>query len=210
MKKTNKAGRMLLSLCAAAAVLIFLNLALYPCTFMRNDVHTVSTEQRDVLIMGTSCGKMGIDPDVLLEGTGKNGHNLCGGGQYPVDSYYLGKLTVEKQNPDTILYIVDPGYMMLEKEVGNNYLVFLHEFPLSAAKLEYAAELLKKGDFRSTFFPFDAPSRITSFVRDTAACTSFLVKVHGYSRKSRSQMTVPRTTAQPIKAARRAPDLGFF
>ena len=44
--------------------------------------------------------------------------------------------------------------MMLEKEVGNNYLVFLHEFPLSAAKLEYAAEILKKGDFRSTFFPF--------------------------------------------------------
>ena len=136
------------------AVIWLLDFLLYPCTFTRNDVHAAVSRTNDVILLGASNGKMGIDPDVLLEGTGKSGHNLCGGGQYPVDSYYLGKLTVEKQNPDTILYIVDPGYMMLEKEVGNNYLVFLHEFPLSAAKLEYAAELLKKGDFRSTFFPF--------------------------------------------------------
>ena len=55
-KRTGRAGKTVLSLLAAAVVLIFLNLALYPCTFMRNDVHTVSTEQRDVLIMCTSCG----------------------------------------------------------------------------------------------------------------------------------------------------------
>ena len=151
-------GARLVALLVCAAVLVgviyFLDFALYPCTFTRNDVHAVVSRPNDVILLGASNGKMGIDPDVLLEGTGRSGHNLCGGGQYPVDSLYLALLAAEKQDPDTIIYVVDPGYMMLEKEVGNNYMVFLHEFPLSKAKLEYAFATLGKGDFRSLFFPF--------------------------------------------------------
>ena len=143
-------------LCIAVLGLVLwgLDTALYPCTFTRNDVHTIVTQQRDVILLGASNGKMGIDPDVLLEGTGKTGHNLCCGGQYTTDSLYLAKLAVEKQNPEMILYVVDPGYMMLEKEPGNNYLLFYHEFPLSKTKLEYASATLEETDFRSFFFPF--------------------------------------------------------
>ena len=145
---------MLLSLCAAAAVLIFLNLALYPCTFMRNDVHTVSTEQRDVLIMGTSCGKMGIDPESLLSGTGLTGHNLCVGGEYPADAYYLLRLAQEKEDPGMVIYDIDPGYFMGRKEVGNNYLLFYHEFPAGKTRAAYFWDLLKEHDFRTLFFPY--------------------------------------------------------
>lgn len=142
--------------CAVAFfVLIWLmDMALYPCTYLRNDIHSISTGQADVIILGTSCAKMGIDPDVLLEGTDMNGHNLAAGSEYPVDSYYLTKLAVEKQDPKMIIYEVDPGYFTTEKEKGNNYVLFQHEFPLSAAKLEFSAAILHDSDIRALLFPF--------------------------------------------------------
>ena len=154
MQKMKRMSKVLLSLAAVAAVLVFLNLALYPCTFMRNDVHTVSTQQRDVLIMGTSCGKMGIDPESLLEGTGLTGHNLCVGGEYPADAYYLMRLALEKQDPKMVIYEIDPGYFMGRKEVGNNYLLFYHEFPAGKTRAAYFRDLLREHDFRTLFFPY--------------------------------------------------------
>ena len=72
-----------------------LDFALYPCTYMRNDVHSVTTEHHDVLFLGTSNGKMNIDPDTVLDGTGLSGHNLCNGNQFPVDSYHLLQLAID-------------------------------------------------------------------------------------------------------------------
>ena len=138
----------------SALVLAGLDLALYPCTFMRNDIHAVSTAQHDVLLLGTSASKMNIDPDILLDGTDMSGHNLCVGGEYPVDAYYILKLVLEKQNPKTIIYDVDPAYFTMEKTPGNNYMLFYHEFPLSATKAEYFFDTMKDNDFRSMLFPF--------------------------------------------------------
>ena len=45
-----------------AFVLIFVmaDIALYPCTFIRNDIHAVATKSYDDIFIGTSHGKMGI------------------------------------------------------------------------------------------------------------------------------------------------------
>ena len=67
--------RWILALLIAAALFFALDLLLYPCTFMRNDVHALAAEQNDVLILGTSNGKMDLDPACMLEGTGLTGHN---------------------------------------------------------------------------------------------------------------------------------------
>lgn len=138
----------------AAAVFWALDFALYPCTFMRNDIHTIVTQPRDVLVLGTSNGKMDLDPDGMLTGTGLTGHNVCVGGEYPVDAYYITQLALEKQRPQQIVFELDPGYLMTEKEPGNNETLFLHEFPLSGAKLRYFAATLLDRDFRSMLFPF--------------------------------------------------------
>lgn len=39
-----------------------------------------------------------IDPDTMEEVTGRSGHNMCVGGEYGIDAYYLTKLIKEKQN----------------------------------------------------------------------------------------------------------------
>ncbi|MCD8336647.1 MAG: hypothetical protein LUD18_05100 [Lachnospiraceae bacterium] len=143
-------------LVAAAFVLLLygLDLALYPCTFMRNDIHAITTTHYDDIIVGTSHGKMGIDPDTMEEITGRSAHNACVGGEYGIDVYYLTKLAIEKQDPTRIIYEIGPGYFVTEKEEGNNYLLFYHEFPLSLTKAEYFFDCIAQTNFRTVLFPW--------------------------------------------------------
>lgn len=134
--------------------LILMDLALYPCTFMRNDIHAVVNNQYDDIILGTSHGMTDIDPTVMEKITGRTGHNMCVGGEYEIDAYYIAKLIAEKQKPARIIYEIDPGYFVSEKEEGNNYLLFYHEFPFSKAKLEYFWKSIAKCNFRTILFPW--------------------------------------------------------
>ena len=154
MHSSKKILKTVLVLVICGILLKGLDTALYPCTFMRNDVHAVVSEPFDDIILGTSHGKMDIDPEVMEEITGRTGHNLCVGGEYGIDAYYLARLVAEKQNPKRIIYEVDPGYFVSEKEEGNNYLLFYHEFPFSKAKLEYFWNSIAKCNFRTILFPW--------------------------------------------------------
>lgn len=136
-------------------LLLALDFLLYPCTFIRNDIHAVTTQTFDDIYMGTSHGKMNIDPSAIMEVSGRTGHNLCVGGEYSVDTYFLAKLILEKgHKPQRIVYEVSPGYFVMEKEEGNNYLLFYHEFPLSMAKLDYFCTSIAKCNLRTMFFPW--------------------------------------------------------
>ncbi len=145
--------RMIIAIALIIVILLGLDYILYPCTFMRNDIHTVTTQKHQDIFMGTSHGKMNIDPKTISSVTGRTGHNLCVGGEYGIDAYYLAKLLLEKQKPERIIYEVDPGYFATQKEEGNNYLLFYHQFPISVSKAEYFGDLLLDCDFRSVLFP---------------------------------------------------------
>ena len=95
MRSFKKIFRVIICMTLLALILWGVDFLLYPCTFMRNDIHTVTTQQRDVIIMGTSNGKMGLDPQSMLVDTGLTGHNLCVGGEYPIDCYYMMQLIME-------------------------------------------------------------------------------------------------------------------
>ncbi len=154
MHNFKKIAKIMVALLLAITILFGLDFMLYPCTFMRNDIHTVTTEKRQDIFLGTSHGKMNIDPETVGEITEKTGHNLCVGGEYGVDAYHLAKLVIEKQAPERIIYEIDPGYFATKKEPGNNYLLFYHEFPLSVTKFEYFKEILLECDFRTVLFPW--------------------------------------------------------
>lgn len=128
MHNFKKVLKTFLVLVVCVALLAALDLALYPCTFMRNDVHAVVTQQFDDIIVGTSHGKMDIDPEVMQEVTGRSGHNLCVGGEYGIDAYYLTKLIKEKQNPKRIIYEVDPGYFVSERKKEITTCFFIMSF----------------------------------------------------------------------------------
>lgn len=154
MHNFKKFIKTIIVLIVCVALLVGIDMALYPCTFMRNDIHAVVTNQYDDIILGTSHGMTDIDPAVMAEITGRSGHNMCVGGEYEIDAYYIAKLIAEKQKPSRIIYEVDPGYFVSEKEEGNNYLLFYHEFPFSKAKLEYFWNSIAKCNFRTVLFPW--------------------------------------------------------
>ncbi len=145
----------LLIAAAAAGMFAGLDFLLYPCTFIRNDLHTVCGETFDDIYVGTSHGKINIDPEAAQEVNGRRGHNLCVGGEYSVDVYYMIRLLIELgRKPSRVIYEISPSYFSLEKEEGNNYLLFYHEFPLSRAKLEYFCDAVIKCNFRTMLFPW--------------------------------------------------------
>ena len=147
--------RVLLVVLIAVGIFLGLDFILYPCTFTRNDIHAIATNDYDDLYLGSSHGKMNIDPDVMFEETGRTGHNVSVGGEYPIDAYYMTKLAIEKgHKPSRVVYEVSAGYFTQEKEEGNNYLLFYHEFPLSMAKLNYFKDSLMKRNFRTLLFPW--------------------------------------------------------
>ena len=153
--KMKKIISVLLVLAVSAGVFWALDFALYPCTFMRNDIHSVCTKEVDDIYVGTSHGKMNIDPASMEEVSGRTGHNLCVGGEYSIDTYYMTKLLLEKgKKPSRIVYEVSPGYFTLQKEEGNNYLLFYHEFPMTMAKLEYFMDAIAPCNFRTSLFPW--------------------------------------------------------
>ena len=159
-------------LIAAAAILYLLDFLLYPCTFTRLDIHAVTTQTFDDVFVGTSHGKMNIDPESMEEVTGKSGHNLCVGGEYPADIYYLTKLLIETGHaPKRLIYEAGPDYLVRQKEEGNNYLLFYHEFPMTKAKLEYFADTVMKCDFRAALFPwYEYPLKtVLGRIRKTAS-----------------------------------------
>lgn len=155
MRNFKKIIRIVCILVSAAAVFLGLDYVLYPCTFTRNDIHAVTTRTYDDIYLGTSHGKMDIDPETMETVSGRSGHNLCVGGQYSEDAYYLTRLILEKGNkPSRIIYEISPGYFTSEKEEGNNYLLFYHEFPASLSKLSYFWDSVRNCNFRTLFFPW--------------------------------------------------------
>ncbi len=155
MRNFKKTLCALLIAAAAAGTFAGLDFLLYPCTFIRNDLHAVCVETFDDIYVGTSHGKLNIDPEAAQEVTGRKGHNLCVGGEYSVDAYYMIKLLIELgRKPSRVIYEIAPAYFTLEKEEGNNYLLFYHEFPFSRAKLEYFRDAVAKCNFRTMLFPW--------------------------------------------------------
>lgn len=154
MRNSKKIIRTVFFVLAAAGIFLALDFVLYPCTYVRNDIHAVLSEEHEDVFLGTSHGKMGIDPDVVSLETGRSAHNLCVGGEYMADTYYLAKLLMEKNPPSRIIYELNPSYFMEEKEEGNNFLLFYHEFPFSLTKLQYLLDVVSACDFRSLLFPW--------------------------------------------------------
>lgn len=154
MHNFKKIVKTVLVFAVCITLLVGLDMALYPCTFMRNDIHAVVNNQYDDIILGTSHGMTDIDPAVMEEITGRTGHNMCVGGEYVIDAYHIAKLIAEKQKPTRIIYEVDPEYLVSKKEEGNNYLLFYHEFPFSKAKLEYFWNSIADCNFRTVLFPW--------------------------------------------------------
>ena len=155
MRNSKNVIKVILVAAVTVCLLVFLDFALYPCTFIRNDIHAVSENTYQDIYMGASYGKINIDPSTIEDISGRTGHNLCVGGEYTMDTYYLVKLMCERGHaPERIIYEVSPAYFTREKEEGNNFLLFYHEFSFGMTKLDYFFNAVSDCNLRTLFFPW--------------------------------------------------------
>lgn len=54
MHNSKRIRRMIIAIALIIVILLGLDYILYPCTFMRNDIHTVTTQKHQDIFMGTS------------------------------------------------------------------------------------------------------------------------------------------------------------
>lgn len=80
--------------------------------------------------------------------------NLCLGGEYPRDAYYLLKQTCEKSIPETVVYELDPGYFCTPEGQRGDFNRIFYEMPFSVTKVEYFFAKEAEIDFRASLFPW--------------------------------------------------------
>lgn len=129
---------------------------LRPYTYARVDVHNIQTNTYDDIIVGSSHGKCGINPGRIDQVTGRRSVNLCMGGEYPIDAYFLVKEACRNFTPKQVVYELDTSYFVTEPEQGVDYAIIYQEFPWSEVKAEYMASKMWKADFRASLFPWYA------------------------------------------------------
>ncbi|MFG6382771.1 MAG: hypothetical protein K1V96_00765 [Lachnospiraceae bacterium] len=133
---------------------IGMNYALIPYSYVRIMMHQVETQNYDTVFLGTSHGLNGISPNVIERETGAKTMNLCLGGEYPRDAYYMLKKVCEKSVPKTVIYELDAGYWCTEEGQRGDFNRIYYEMPFSKVKVEYFISKMLKLDFRATLFPW--------------------------------------------------------
>lgn len=143
-----------LLLCLFLGINELLTYLLYPYTYTRADMHHLTEGEYETLIVGTSHGKCGLDPEVLAETTGERTINVCQGGQYPVDSYYLVREAARRRKLKRVIYELDAGYWVTVPSQSADFITFYHEMPWSYVKVEYFFDKILDADFRTVLFPW--------------------------------------------------------
>lgn len=143
---------------AALAVIVllnsFFNFAIIPYSYVRVSMHEMMTGKYETVYFGTSHGLCGIDPVTVERQTKQKGINMCFGGEYTRDVYYLLKSALLKGKPKQIVYELDPGYWVNKENEKGDFARLFWEMPMSSVKLEYFADKMLNADFRTVLCPW--------------------------------------------------------
>jgi len=132
-----------------------LNFTLVPPGLTRVILHELeSNNDYKCIILGTSHGSYGIDADIVSQQMGKKTMNLCIGGEYMQDSYYLLKQVFKTNKPETIMLDLDFQYLLNvpKNSVSANFIY--NSYPNSLDKISYFREKILRMEFRASLFPW--------------------------------------------------------
>ena len=133
---------------------VILNYAFIPYSYVKVDYNTAYNESHDIVFIGTSHGKCGIQTDVIDEITGSKSVNMCLGGEYLSASYYMLKSIIEQHKPKKVVYELDYGYWVTDEYTGTDSTLIYRNMRFSPAKLECFMDKEVNKDFRAICFPW--------------------------------------------------------
>ena len=132
-----------------------LNFILVPPGLTRVILHELeSNNDYKCVILGASHGSYGIDADIVSQQSGKKTMNMCIGGEYLQDSYYLLKQVFETNNPELIVLDVDFQYLVNvpKNNISANFIY--NSYPNSFDKISYFKDKVLGMQFCATAFPW--------------------------------------------------------
>lgn len=132
-----------------------LNFVLIPSCLTRVILHELtSNHDYKCVVLGTSHGAYGIDADVVSSESGRKTMNLCIGGEYLQDSYYLLKKVYETNHPDTIVIDMDFDYLFNIPRSSISGSAIYNLYPFSLSKISYFKNKVIGMEFRAALFPW--------------------------------------------------------
>ena len=169
MRSFKRVLSLVIILVICIAVNSVLNYLLIPNNYVRNDIHNITTREYDDVFLGTSHGFAGIDPETVDVLSGRRSINLCRGGEYTRDSYYMLKLMCEHHVPERVVYEFDPSYWTVKDTQQADFTLIYREMPMSKAKVGYLFAKAMEADFRFTLFPWFAYRKQAVNIREIVA-----------------------------------------
>ena len=155
MRKYKKKLVIILFLALLVIINSILNFILVPSTITRVIMHEIESEHDyKCIFIGTSHGSYGIDSNKVTEVLGSKTMNLCIGGEYLQDSYYLLKRAFETNKPDTIILDMDFEYLLGGPISSLSGSSIYNLYPFSLNKLFYFKDKVLGLDYRAAFFPW--------------------------------------------------------
>lgn len=122
----------------------FLKLALIDDVSMRNNISRCISNRYDIVFVGTSQLRSGLNPEVVSDVTGKSVTNAAIPLSSPIDQYYFIKeICLSGNKPECIVYECDPYYFTEGKAGGHSY-----AYPLGFNRMEYFVSGLQQ-DWRA-------------------------------------------------------------
>jgi len=155
MRKYKKKLVIILFLALLVIINSILNFILVPSTITRVIMHEIESEHDyKCIFLGTSHGSYGIDSNKVTEVLGSKTMNLCIGGEYLQDSYYLLKRAFETNKPDTIILDMDFEYLLKGPNSSLSGSSIYNLYPFSINKMSYFKDKVLGLDYRAAFFPW--------------------------------------------------------
>lgn len=154
MKKRKK----LISAAVFILLIIFincmLNFLLVQPRLTRIMFHELDKGDYTQLIIGTSHGSYGINSAEITDATGENTMNMCIGGEYMIDMYYILKEAIRTNDIDSVVMEVDYAYLTKKANdsMQSNYIYYA--YPDTVNKLSYFWNRVADMDYRATLFPW--------------------------------------------------------
>jgi hypothetical protein len=146
-------GLLLAALFIVLVILInnILNFLLIQPGLSKTIFHEAQKGGYDCIILGASHGSYGLSTEELDTQLNMKTMNMCMGGEYFTDSYYVLKYALKYNTPKLVVLDIDYQYLVNFHKEGILHNSIYNAYPYTSDKLGYYLTKMSWEDYRGTF-----------------------------------------------------------
>lgn len=135
----------------AVAVNSLLNYLLVQPGLSRTIFYECRQNNNECVILGASHGSYGLSTEEIEKALGKTTLNMCMGGEYMCDAYYVLKYAVKHNSLKAVILDIDYQYLINHHDESILFNNIYNAYPNSPGKLGYFWAKMAREEYRGTF-----------------------------------------------------------